>query len=228
MTSTLRNDYDHLFKVLCIGDTATGKSALVARYTEDVFDKHHNSTIGVDFKIKTIERDGKVVKLQIWDTAGQERFRAITTSYYRGADGVLIVYDVTNPESLENIATGWINEVRNYASREPKILLLGNKSDLKGKMSDAEKERVHLLAAEIRERLGNDGVVEVLETSAKTGANVERAFNGIVDHMVEAVRCKLAKAKAAQEHGERLRGKALSIFSSEAKRCESSWCCGLM
>ena len=139
----------------------------------------------------------------------------------------MIVYDVTNPESLENVAAVWVKEVRNYASRDPKILLIGNKSDLKGKMSDAERERIDHLAREVQEQLsegGGSGTVDVIETSAKTGSGVATAFNKMVDHMVAAVRSKVAAAAAVQQERAR-RGTSLL---AQTKRCESSWCCGLM
>ena len=98
--------YDYLFKLLLIGDSGVGKSSLLLRFSDDTYDTNFNSTIGVDFKIKTVDLDGKVVKLQIWDTAGQERFRTITCSYYRGAHGIIIVYDVTDTESFDNVKNG--------------------------------------------------------------------------------------------------------------------------
>lgn len=230
MTSSLHRDYDHLFKVLCIGDSSVGKSSLVARYTEDSFEKRFISTIGVDFKIKTIDhRSGKSVKLQIWDTAGQERFRAITTTYYRGADGVLIVYDVTNPESIENISTVWIKQVQQYAARAPKIILVGNKSDLKASLTAAERERIDYLAREMRERLGGECVVKLIETSAKNGSNVDHAFADMVDEMIDAIRCKLAEAQLKKQ-GEKVGAfnRGMSLLKLRDDHCEKSWCCGLM
>ena len=101
-------NYDYLFKILLIGDSGVGKSCLILRFAENMFIDSYISTIGVDFKIKTISLFGKIVKLQIWDTAGQERFRTITTSYYRGSHAILIVYDITSMESFRNV-TSWLN-----------------------------------------------------------------------------------------------------------------------
>merc|ERR1719186_447292 len=105
--------YDYLFKLLLIGDSGVGKTCVLFRFSEDAFNATFISTIGIDFKIRTIELDGKKIKLQIWDTAGQERFRTITTAYYRGAMGIMLVYDITNEKSFDNIK----NWIRNMEKR---------------------------------------------------------------------------------------------------------------
>ncbi|KAH9842470.1 GTP-binding protein ypt1 [Rhodofomes roseus] len=158
--------YDYLFKLLLIGDSGVGKSCLLLRFAEDNFTDSYLSTIGVDFKIRTIELEGKTVKLQIWDTAGQERFRTIAAAYYRGAHGIVVVYDVTDPESFENVKS-WLTEIERYASETVKRLLIGNKSDL------VEKKAVEYNTAQ---EFANQIQIPFLETSAKTAANVEEAF----------------------------------------------------
>ena len=114
-------EYDYLFKLLLIGDSGVGKSCLLLRFADDTYSESYISTIGVDFKIRTIEHDGKTIKLQIWDTAGQERFRTITSSYYRGAHGIIVVYDVTDQDSFDNVKQ-WLQEIERYASENVKKL----------------------------------------------------------------------------------------------------------
>jgi len=160
------NDYDYLFKLLLIGDSGVGKSCLLLRFADNTFTDSFISTIGVDFKIRTLDIDGKRVKLQIWDTAGQERFRTITSSYYRGAHGIIVVYDVTDRVSFNNVKQ-WLGEIDRYACQSVNKLLLGNKADL------AEKRTVQTSEGkDFADSLG----VQFLETSAKTSNNVEEAF----------------------------------------------------
>lgn len=130
--STTLEDYDYLFKLLVIGDSGVGKSSLVQRFADDTFVDTYISTIGVDFKIKTVMIQDKKVKLQIWDTAGQERFRSITSSYYRGSHGIIMVYDMTDYESFQHVAS-WKNEVEKYAMHTVRLSLVGTKADLKMK-----------------------------------------------------------------------------------------------
>ncbi|XP_047095623.1 ras-related protein RABD2c-like [Lolium rigidum] len=159
-------EYDYLFKLLLIGDSSVGKSCLLLRFADDAYVDTYISTIGVDFKIRTVELDGKSVKLQIWDTAGQERFRTITSSYYRGAHGIIIVYDVTDRESFNNVKQ-WLSEIDRYASDSVCKLLVGNKCDLvDSKVVDTEEAKA------FAESLG----MTFLETSAKESINVETAF----------------------------------------------------
>ncbi|KAG0176906.1 GTP-binding protein of the rab [Apophysomyces sp. BC1034] len=158
--------HDYLFKLLLIGDSGVGKSCLLLRFADDTYTESYISTIGVDFKIRTIELEDKIVKLQIWDTAGQERFRTITSAYYRGAHGIILVYDVTDQDSFNNVKQ-WLQEVDRYAAEGVNKLLVGNKSDLtESKVVDAEA------AKEFADNLS----IPFLETSAKSATNVEQAF----------------------------------------------------
>jgi Ras-related protein Rab-1A len=159
-------EYDHLFKLLLIGDSGVGKSCLLLRYADDTYTESYISTIGVDFKIRNVEQDGKTIKLQIWDTAGQERFRTITSSYYRGAHGIIIVYDITDAESFNNVKT-WLQEIDKFASDNVNKLLLGNKCDLAANRQVPTEQ-----AKEFADSLG----IHFLETSAKSSINVEQAF----------------------------------------------------
>jgi len=158
--------YDFLIKLLLIGDSGVGKSCLLLRFCDDAWTPSFITTIGIDFKIRTIELDGKRIKLQIWDTAGQERFRTITTAYYRGAMGILLVYDVTDERSFNNVRT-WHANVEQHASEGVNKILIGNKCDWTDKKVITEEQ-----GNELAEELG----IRYLETSAKNNIKVEDAF----------------------------------------------------
>lgn len=168
-------EYDYLFKLLLIGDSGVGKSCLLLRFADDTYTESYISTIGVDFKIRTIDMDGKTIKLQIWDTAGQERFRTITSSYYRGAHGIIIVYDVTDQESFDNVKQ-WLSEIDRYASEKVNTLLVGNKSDLTAKK---------VVSYEAAKEFADSVNMEFLETSAKNSTNVEKAFMAMAQQIKE-------------------------------------------
>jgi len=158
--------YDYLFKFIIIGDAATGKSCLLHRFIDDKFNKDSSHTIGVEFGSKIVEVGGKNVKLQVWDTAGQERFRAVTRSYYRGAAGAILVYDITSRETYNHI-TSWLNDARALANADITIILVGNKIDL-----NEEREVTFLEAS----RFAQENDLMFLETSAKTGEGVREVF----------------------------------------------------
>ncbi|XP_077298111.1 RAS oncogene family member Rab19 [Arctopsyche grandis] len=166
--STADDQFEFLFKVVVIGECGTGKTCLVQRLKSGNFVERHSNTIGVDFSMKTLLVDGKRVKLQIWDTAGQERFRTITQSYYRSANGVIIVYDVTKRSSFLSLQR-WIDEVRRYTSTTALLLLVGNKCDL------TSQREVEFAEAEAMCRYVPE-IMFVMETSAKDNTNVEDAF----------------------------------------------------
>jgi len=167
-------DFDYLFKLLLIGDSGVGKSSLLLRFADDTFSEMFISTIGVDFKIRTIKTEnGKTAKLQIWDTAGQERFRTITSSYYRGAHGIIVVYDVTDMQSFKN-AKQWLAEIDRYACDKVVKLLVGNKRDL-DKAVDTDTAK----------GFADENGLKFLETSAKDGRNVESAFLTLVDDILK-------------------------------------------
>ena len=167
---------EQLFRVIIVGDTGVGKSCFLLRFTESRFNSQHNITIGVEFGAKTILVDGQAVKLQIWDTAGQESFRSITRSFYRKADGVLLMYDVTAGHTFASLPH-WIEEIRDNSPSGVVIYLVGNQVDLEESRqygTDREEREVTLQQAkELAEKLGLAGCQE---TSAKTGLNVELAF----------------------------------------------------
>ncbi|XP_043358773.1 ras-related protein Rab-8A isoform X2 [Lepidochelys kempii] len=160
--------YDYLFKLLLIGDSGVGKTCALFRFSEDAFNATFISTIGIDFKIRTIELDGKRIKLQIWDTAGQERFRTITTAYYRGAMGIMLVYDITNEKSFENIRN-WVRNIEEHASPDVEKMILGNKCDVNDKrqVSREQGEKAFFtLARDIKAKMDKK-----LEGNSPQGSN---------------------------------------------------------
>lgn len=187
--------YDYLFKLLLIGDSGVGKTCLLFRFSEDSFNPTFISTIGIDFKIQTVEIDGKRIKLQVWDTAGQERFRTITTAYYRGAMGILLVYDVTAKKTFENI-TSWLRNIEEHAAEGVEQLLVANKCDQEDKRVISE-EQGQLLAVQHG--------IDFIEVSALSGENVREAFY----RMARRVKTK-HEAKSANQKGE---GKSVKILS---------------
>eukprot|EP00922_Rhytidocystis_sp_ex-Travisia-forbesii_P038040 GHVS01056656.1.p1 GENE.GHVS01056656.1~~GHVS01056656.1.p1 ORF type:complete len:203 (+),score=12.36 GHVS01056656.1:178-786(+) len=179
-------EYDYLYKLLLIGDSGVGKSCLLLRFADDTYTESYISTIGVDFKIRTIELDGKIVKLQIWDTAGQERFRTITSSYYRGAHGIIIVYDVTDKESFNNVKT-WMQEIDRYAVDNVNKLLVGNKCDLGSKK---------VVSYNQGKELADSFHMPFIETSAKNAHNVEQAFQMMASEIKHRVQVPASQARA--------------------------------
>merc|ERR1711953_748906 len=161
-----KKTYDLLFKLLLIGDSGVGKTCVLFRFSDDTFNTTFISTIGIDFKIKTVELQGKKIKLQIWDTAGQERFHTITTSYYRGANGILLVYDITNPKSFDNISK-WLRNINEHASEDVERMLIGNKCDM---------EEKRMISKERGEKVAEENTIKFYETSAKDNVNIETAF----------------------------------------------------
>ncbi|KAF4676863.1 Ras- protein Rab-11A [Perkinsus chesapeaki] len=164
-------DYDYLFKVVLIGDSGVGKSNILSRFTRGEFNLESRSTIGVEFATKSVRIGDKVIKAQIWDTAGQERYRAITSAYYRGAVGALLVYDISKRSSFEN-AERWLKELREHADSDIVVMLVGNKSDLS-----------HLRAVDTDEakKFCEDNDLLFIETSALEATNVEKAFMEILE-----------------------------------------------
>ncbi|OCT90451.1 ras-related protein Rab-3D [Xenopus laevis] len=167
--------FDYMFKLLIIGNSSVGKTSFLFRYADDSFTSAFVSTVGIDFKVKTVYRNEKRVKLQIWDTAGQERYRTITTAYYRGAMGFLLMYDISNLESF-NAVQDWATQIKTYSWDNAQVLLVGNKCDL-------EDDRV--IAAEDGRKLAEELGFEFFEASAKDNINVKQVFERLVDIICE-------------------------------------------
>ena len=196
---TDNNSSDSVYKVLLLGDSTVGKTCFLMRYTDNTFQEIHMSTIGLDYRLKTMTlNSGKQVKVQIWDTAGQDRFRAITKNYYKGAHGIILIYDVTNQQTFENV-TNWINQIKEEASEKVTIFLVGNKID------DEKNRKVE---TEEGEKLAKDFQLKFYETSAKTGINVEVTFKDLVQIIDEV---------SAQNNN--LKGGKLTKNSGKKKPC---------
>ncbi|XP_072027074.1 ras-related protein Rab-10-like isoform X3 [Amphiura filiformis] len=170
-----KKTYDLLFKLLLIGDSGVGKTCILFRFSDDTFNTTFISTIGIDFKIKTVELQGKKIKLQIWDTAGQERFHTITTSYYRGAMGIMLVYDITQEKTFDNIAK-WLRNIQEHANEDVEKMLLGNKCDMEDK---------RMISKERGEAISRENGIKFLETSAKANINVEKAFMTLAEDILK-------------------------------------------
>ncbi|CAF1676926.1 unnamed protein product [Adineta ricciae] len=168
-------NFDYMFKLLIIGNSSVGKTSFLFRYADDSFTSAFVSTVGIDFKVKTVFRQDKRVKLQIWDTAGQERYRTITTAYYRGAMGFILMYDITNEESF-NAVQDWCTQIKMYSWDNAQVVLVGNKCDL-------EQDRA--VTQERGQRLADQLGLEFFETSAKENTNVKAVFERLVDIILE-------------------------------------------
>lgn len=201
----MAREYDHLFKLLIIGDSGVGKSSLLMRFADNTFTGTFITTIGVDFKIRTIMVNGEKVKLQIWDTAGQERFRTITSTYYRGTHGVLVVYDVTSGESFANVKR-WLHEIDQNCDVVNRVLV-GNKDD-----DPSRKVVLTQDAKQFAEQIG----IQLFETSAKENKNVEEMFMAITE-LVLATK-KEQQSRIQQQANDTVRlGK--NPGSSRKKKC---------
>jgi len=207
------DEYDFLFKVVLIGDSGVGKSNLLSRFTRNEFNLDSKSTIGVEFATRSIQVDAKTIKAQIWDTAGQERYRAITSAYYRGAVGALLVYDISKHQTYENV-TRWLKELRDHADSNIVIMLVGNKSDLR-----------HLRAVPTEEakQFASENNLSFIETSALDASNVELAFQNILTEIYRIVSQKaLDQGESSQNPiGER---KVLEI-SKQPESDSKKGCC---
>lgn len=200
--------FDYLFKVVLIGDADVGKTCVVQRFKSGTYVEKHASTIGVDFTMKTLQIDGKLVKLQIWDTAGQERFRTITQSYYRSANGVIMAYDITKRGSFESL-TRWLDDVRRYAGSNIVQILIGNKKDL-------ENQR-EVNFADAKQFAQQNSMIGVIESSAKDNINIDETFIKLAKELIRRYGGDVSLDSMASEN----------INLSSSKNVGSSWsCCG--
>ena len=191
---------DCVYKVLLLGDSTVGKTCFLLRYCDKTFQEAHLSTIGLDYRLKSMTlQSGKNIKLQIWDTAGQDRFRAITKNYYKGANGIILIYDVTNRQSYENVKN-WITQIREEANPNVVIYLAGNKVDV------SEEEKV--VKTEEGKKIAEEFNLPHYETSAKNGVNINRIFEELVEK-VDEIYSKLEVPKIDQKN---------KLYTGETKR----------
>lgn len=171
-------EYNFVFKVVLIGESGVGKTNLLSRFTRNEFNHDSRTTIGVEFSTRTLTLDGHLVKAQIWDTAGLERYRAITSAYYRGAVGALLVYDITKHQSYESVDR-WLKELYDHADASILVMLVGNKSDLKDEAREVPTEEAKMYA-------DSNGLL-FMETSALDSTNVELSFETILRDIYKKV-----------------------------------------
>ncbi|KAH0670249.1 hypothetical protein KY290_025670 [Solanum tuberosum] len=201
---------DYLFKIVLIGDSAVGKSNLLARFARDEFYPNSKSTIGVEFQTQKININGKEVKAQIWDTAGQERFRAVTSAYYRGAVGALLVYDISRRLTFDNI-NRWLNELQTHSDMNVVIILVGNKSDLKDAREVTTAEGKALAEAK--------GLF-FIETSALDSSNVTSAFQTVVREIYNILSRKVIQSQELQkkDSGRLANGKSVVLQADDGNQ----------
>jgi len=163
-----------VYKVLLLGDTTVGKTCFLMKYTDKTFQDIHMATIGLDYRLKTMKlKSGKDIKLQIWDTAGQDRFRAITKNYYKGSHGIILIYDVTNLQTFENVKN-WVSQIREEAANNVVIYIAANKIDMEAERKVSQKEG---------ESLAQELGFPFMETSAKSGININETFEDLVERI---------------------------------------------
>ncbi|XP_074574144.1 ras-related protein Rab11B-like [Curcuma longa] len=207
------DEYDYLFKVVLIGDSGVGKSNLLSRFTRNEFSLESKSTIGVEFATRSIRVDDKVIKAQIWDTAGQERYRAITSAYYRGAVGALIVYDITRHVTFESLER-WLKELRDHTDSNIVIMLVGNKADLR---------HLRAVSTEDAKDFAERERAFFMETSALESVNVEDAFTEVLTQIYNVAS---RKALEAADGSETLpKGQTINVGKDDVSAVKKVGCC---
>ncbi|XP_042391945.1 ras-related protein Rab11B-like [Zingiber officinale] len=207
------DDYDYLFKVVLIGDSGVGKSNLLSRFSRNEFSLESKSTIGVEFATRTIRVDDKVIKAQIWDTAGQERYRAITSAYYRGAVGALVIYDISRNMTFDNVER-WLKELRDHTDSTIVIMLVGNKADLR---------HLRAVLTETAKSFAERENTFFMETSALESMNVDTAFTEV---LTEIHRVTSKKALDASDNAVTLpKGQTININSDDVSAIKKAGCC---
>ena len=205
----VENEYDYIFKVLLVGNSDVGKSSLILRYVDQVWNDVFVPTIGVDFKVKSLEIDKRTIKLQIWDTAGQERFRNVISSYFKGAHGILLIFDITSRDSFKELEN-WLGEVERNASSQILKILIGNKCDL-------EEERE--ISKDEGEAFAMRNGMQYIETSAKNNTNVDQAFEALAKIMVDYSNKKTPVMNEKNEKKTIKVNKGSDLMTEKKKKC---------
>ena len=202
---------DYKLKVVIVGDSGVGKSNLIKRFTTNEFNEHSKATVGVEFLSRYYKINDKIFKIEMWDTAGQERYKSITAAYYKGAKGALIVYDTTSAKSFENVDK-WLGEIKEKAGKDIKLIIIGNKIDLKDKKV-ITTEQALTRAKELD--------IPLMETSAKDATNVKEAFHDLLKEMY----CELSKTLqiVEKQNLENDRNNGVQLDVNEQKKKKS--CC---
>jgi small GTP-binding protein len=206
---------DFLVKIVLIGDSGVGKTNLLSRFTRDQFNPESKSTIGVEFATKTLEVEGKNVKAQIWDTAGQERYRAITSAYYRGAIGAMLLYDITTSLTFSSLSR-WLQELRENADPNIVVMLVGNKSDLSEKRAVSTDEGIGFSKSES---------LLFIETSARDASNVQDAFTTLITEVVKKLAKKDLAGPVGPAPGPGIPTKRIVIDGQKKESKPSGGCC---
>lgn len=228
MNNFSNNSYDKNFKILLLGDCSVGKTCFLLRYVEDTFTENHITTIGVDYKTKIFEytngennnpNQKELIKLQVWDTAGQDKFRCITKNYFRGSNGILLIYDITSPNSFKNIKN-WVSQITESLGDEACIVLVGNKVDL---------ENDRKISKNLGEGLANEYKMNFFETSAKENMNISQAFSSLVNEMMKKYNSKLKQSSTTSKKDANEKSRSLSTRlnknkSSDKPSKKKKWC----
>jgi len=214
-TNKAEEEYDFLFKIVLIGDSGVGKSNLLSRFTRNEFNLESKTTIGVEFATRSVIADNKIIKAQIWDTAGQERYRAITSAYYRGAVGALLVYDITKSQSFENVEK-WLKELRDHAEPHIVVMLVGNKNDLKHLRAVKTED-----ASQYAEKNG----LAFIETSALEATNVEMAFQKIIQEIYQLLNKRVQDDDDVTKKKKDLEGDKIHLDNKPKDKEKKSGCC---
>jgi Ras-related protein Rab-11A len=204
--------FDYLFKIVIVGDASVGKTNIISRLAKNEFNTNSKPTIGVDFATKIFKFENSLVKIQLWDTAGQERYHAIVSAYYRGSAGAVIVYDLTNEKSFENIRTIWLKNLRSVSDENLPIMILGNKKDLKDEIAVKKNEGEELAFGE---------KTAFFETSALSGDNINLAFEMFVKQIYEKEKMKEIQRGKKSLDGNNLKTK--EVLKKPKKN--NWWCC---